>query len=822
MRKERTGQSGYIHRKSKAIGIAVFAVIMALFFLMASSAYALTTGTITSTVGVNVRASASTSSKALGGLGYRAQITITGEVTGSDGYKWYKINYGGATGYVRSDNVRTSSSGGGGSSTSVPSDFRNRMKAAGFPERYHAGLYEVYKAHPNWTFKAVNTGLNWSDAVAKEGKLGVSLVESSKPDIQQSVAKGAYNLEKDQYVSFDSGVWVQASDETIAYYMDPRNFLNSTDIFQFMSNKFDGSTQTLEGVRELVSGTFLAGTEKNSGKSYSEIIYNAGKNNGVNPLVLASMILVEQGENGGGGCISGDIDDYEGLYNYLNIGAAKGGGSNAVINGLKYAKEEGWDTPEKSINGGAEIYASSYVNSNKYTLYLQRFNVLNGLNSVGSYQYMTSIYGAQFEGRHLAEGYGKYAGSSLTFEIPVYNGMPSSPCDLPYGSGNNVNYLKSLSVKDGKLTPEFDPYTYEYKVEVPKDADSAEISAKAYKDAKVSGTGTVSLKNGAKRVTIEVTSSSGKTRQYILTVGNGDFTGGITADTGRISGGTRFETAVNVAEELKKELGVTRFSNIVVAYSNEFADALSATALAADKNAPILVVNESTEDYIKSYIDKNLDESGTVYLIGGKAVITERFENSLSGYNVTRLAGNDRYETNLAVLNEMNLNGSGEIIIASGAKHADALSASATGKPVMLVGNGLSESQKDFLNSLGSRDYYVLGGTAAVSEGVFGQVDDAATGNLSRIYGSTRYETGVEIAEKFFGDADSIFIASGDDFPDGLAGGVLAHAKGSPILLVNKSSTDAAAAFVDEHLVSTVTAIGGTAVIPDSILNKVA
>ena len=161
--------------------------------------------------------------------------------------------------------------------------------------------------------------------------------------------------------------------------------------------------------------------------------------------------------------------------------------------------------------------------------------------------------------------------------------------------------------------------------------------------------------------------------------------------TSRISGYDRFETAVKVADQLKKELGVTKFNSIVVAYSDEFADALSASAFAQENEAPVLVVNENNEEYVKKYIEQNLVKDGKVYIMGGTAVVTERFENNLSEFNTVRLGGSDRYETNLLALKQLNLSGKDTIIIASGLDYADALSASSTGLPIMIAGDKLTK-----------------------------------------------------------------------------------------------------------------------------------
>ena len=113
----------------------------------------------------------------------------------------------------------------------------------------------------------------------------------------------------------------------------------------------------------------------------------------------------------------------------------------------------------------------------------------------------------------------------------------------------------------------------------------------------------------------------------------------------RISGDDRFETAMETVDQLKKELGVTEFSAIVVACSDDFADALSASAFAHENEAPVLIVNENNEERVKTYIEQNLAKDGTVYIMGGSAAVTGGFEDSLSDFDTVRFAGDDRYET---------------------------------------------------------------------------------------------------------------------------------------------------------------------------------
>jgi hypothetical protein len=156
--------------------------------------------------------------------------------------------------------------------------------------------------------------------------------------------------------------------------MDPRNFLNHGGIFQFMAHSYDGRTQNAEGLQGVLTGTFMGGEfPEETHLTYNDVLMEVGARTEVNPYVLASMILVEQGSNGTGGCISGTVKGYEGYYNFFNIGAYKSGSMSAVERGVWYASQSGtyerpWNTRYKSILGGAIFYSQQYVQKNKNTI----------------------------------------------------------------------------------------------------------------------------------------------------------------------------------------------------------------------------------------------------------------------------------------------------------------------------------------------------------------------------------------------------------------------------------------------------------------------
>ncbi len=418
-----------------------------------SSAYPVD-GVISTGDGAYVRADATTQSSAIALLSYKVGVTIYGEKTGSDGYIWYQVSISGKTGYIRSDLVKIvkpeDTSSGIDASAMTDEEFDAYLKAQGFPADYISALTALHKAHPSWVFKAANTDLNFEDVITKESAPGVAVVASSLPIYYRSKAAGNYNSSTGTYISHDTGGWYTATPEVIRYYMDPRNFLDEYGIFQFMTHSFDSSTQTKSHLQTLVSGTFLSGAyptvsgESSPFSTYSDAIYEAGVQSGVNPYVLASMIIVEQGASGYGASISGTEKGYEGLFNFFNVGAAAYSGRTAVANGLIYAGSSGsygrpWNTRYKSILGGARFYYDEYVGCGQNTLYFKKFNVNNGLGSVATHQYMSNVQGAELEAYRLRQG---YAGTetAITFIIPVYRNMPSSACALPTGdTGSTVS-----------------------------------------------------------------------------------------------------------------------------------------------------------------------------------------------------------------------------------------------------------------------------------------------------------------------------------------------------------------------------------------------
>lgn len=294
--------------------------------------------------------------------------------------------------------------------------------------------------------------------------------------------------------------------------------------------------------------------------------------------------------------------------------------------------------------------------------------------------------------------------------------------------------------------------------------------------------------------------------------------------TSRVYGNTGYETSLAIANALKKELGVSKFKTIVLASGKTFPDALSASALAARKLAPVILVPGSGTNQVIEYVRANLTSNGTIYILGGHLAVSESVASALKPFgNVIRLEGANRYETNLKALNAINLERGTNLIVCSGKSFQDALSASTTGLPILLVDERLGDKQREFLAEHVSPEskIYIAGGTFAVSETVEGQLRNY-TSNISRVYGKDSYSTATAIAKTFYPNAKQALVATTKSFRDGLSGSVLAYVKAAPLLLTARNEKfEETYKYITTKKINSITILGGDkAVDGDSVATR--
>ena len=286
----------------------------------------------------------------------------------------------------------------------------------------------------------------------------------------------------------------------------------------------------------------------------------------------------------------------------------------------------------------------------------------------------------------------------------------------------------------------------------------------------------------------------------------------------RLYGQDRIATSLAIANEQKQIMGIRWFRNIVVASATNFPDALTGSYLAARMNAPILLTYDAVQEDIINYIAANLETGGTVYILGGTSAVNESFEDDLAERGIfgQRLAGNDRIETNLEILAQAGVYSNAPVLICTAFGFADSLSASATGLPILLVGNSLTQAQKDFLAAT-SREFIIIGGTSAVSAAV-----EAELGNIGSVYrlsGASRYQTSVMVADAFFGNPSAAVLAYAQNYPDGLCGGPLAYLLNAPLILTDNRNPSAADAFIEGTALGYV--VGGSGLISDDTASNI-
>lgn len=358
--------------------------------------------------------------------------------------------------------------------------FAAELTEKGFPPDYAEKLAALHKKHPLWNFEPIDiTGLSG-------GKYTWEYVRYMETDDnpKRSLAPNGdqYIVLRDMsdYEQYDSGWW-KASRETVEYMMDPRNFMNEEQIFQFYDLAWNDSV-TPEMVEAALKGTFMAGAKLDgeySDTTYAQYFYDIGKELGASPVYLAARVRAEQGTAGTSSLINGKCGDklwyyysnkvtgsenghlinapttgygeaqlkaYNGLYNYFNIGAAGTGYFAIYLGGMNEAKKgtpeksaewggPSWNTRWKSLYGGAYKATNTYIKDFQNTPYFQKFNVdpRSTRNFWG--QYMQSVHGSVGVATTFYNSFkaNRMLDLPYTFLIPVYDGMPES-CPYPDGT----------------------------------------------------------------------------------------------------------------------------------------------------------------------------------------------------------------------------------------------------------------------------------------------------------------------------------------------------------------------------------------------------
>ncbi|MFB2581633.1 cell wall-binding repeat-containing protein [Herbiconiux sp. P15] len=293
----------------------------------------------------------------------------------------------------------------------------------------------------------------------------------------------------------------------------------------------------------------------------------------------------------------------------------------------------------------------------------------------------------------------------------------------------------------------------------------------------------------------------------------------------RIAGTDRYDQSAKVSRATYDSAGT-----VYIASGEKFADALSASSVAAHHDAPLLLtpaaaVTTGVLDEIARLAPKN------VVVVGGPASVSDAVLGQLAALTgkptVTRITGADRFEVSRNLIGDADFGiaKSDAVYIAAGATFPDALGASPVAAkidaPVLLVNGGastLSSAETATLTALGATKATVVGGPASVSPALVTALATKYT--TTRVDGEDRFKVNGELNRTAFTSADRLYVASGTVFPDALSGGAAAGQHESPLYISPKECLAYEAYYAIGRLApDEIIILGGTATLDPAVEN---
>ena len=304
----------------------------------------------------------------------------------------------------------------------------------------------------------------------------------------------------------------------------------------------------------------------------------------------------------------------------------------------------------------------------------------------------------------------------------------------------------------------------------------------------------------------------------VLTVGHSPAqASAIDVDTDRLSGATRYETAVEIAEAytdyVEDDIGRADIDTVIVTsgLDEHFGYVLPAPALSRWHNAPVLLTEpDDLPRAVRRFIERNDIED--VIILGDTSIVSDDVEDEigdLPGVDVDRIAGSDAYTTAAEVAMYVGTSAGrpGEfprqgrtVLLATGEKFPDALAAGPLAyrgrHPILLsYTDELPDEAVEFLEDSGTDHVVILGGTAAISTAVERDIDALGI-DVTRWRGADRYATAVRIAEELLGNSSpqscfegaEVGLAYGERSPDAIVSGPYLGELCAPLLLTELDS----------------------------------
>lgn len=403
-------------------------------------------------------------------------------------------------------------------------DYYNSLRNSGFPDSYLPYLAELHARHPNWKFISETIPLTFDEVVSGENAYGRNLLQGSAfNENYYSMGINSYDILNNKFTSYatENG-WYDASSEAVAYYLDPRNYLNIKYIMAYELLHYNNA-HTEDAVAKIMGNNSFWNSVYSGydGNVYSDVV-RATSDIGISSFHIAARIKQEisgisTSDPRAGGSFTLDGKSYSNYYNFFNINVW---GTDKIMRGMRYAVNNGWDSPYLGIYGGSKFIYNEYCAVNQDTLYYEKFDVSTKDGNY-THQYMQNLAVIAQETNKVYKSYvenvSDYFDKPLEFTIPVYKDMPNYVVTAPR-IGNPNNYLNDLKV-NGTTVSGFSYDTYTYDVSVPAGTGSVNISAnKIASSSSISGTGDISIDTNEKKISVIVTSESGNSREYVINI----------------------------------------------------------------------------------------------------------------------------------------------------------------------------------------------------------------------------------------------------------------------------------------------------------------
>lgn len=289
----------------------------------------------------------------------------------------------------------------------------------------------------------------------------------------------------------------------------------------------------------------------------------------------------------------------------------------------------------------------------------------------------------------------------------------------------------------------------------------------------------------------------------------------------RVKGKDRVETAIKISKDYFGSA-----DTVIVVDASNFPDAMTASVLAKQYKAPILLTKS---DKLDSKVKAEIERLGAsdVIIVGGNSSVSEAVRRELAEIDtdgVERIHGKDRYETSAKVAKEV-VDKTGKLehaVVASGEVFADALTvgpyAAREGYPILLVREkSLPKSVSDAITALDIKQVSIAGGTSSVSKALEASLPTV----YERLSGKNRYETAMDIAVNGIKKSDEIFVANGEQWMDALVIGPVGGMLNMPILLTGANSAPKSLKdYIAKAKVEKLTAVGGTNMISERVFKE--